>query len=132
MPLLLLLRNGMPAIDTAAWGALVCAARDDCEADDVGRLTRVLFLLTATGQPRASELSPEAQDIIATALADPRGDIAQCAAHLIRLADDAALDDVRACLDDDLNTPGAIEAIDSAAAAGHGVADAAKLLGVTL
>jgi L-cysteine:1D-myo-inositol 2-amino-2-deoxy-alpha-D-glucopyranoside ligase len=45
---------------------------------------------------------------------------------------DAALDDVRACLDDDLDTPGAIAAIDEAARAGHGVSQAAKLLGVTL
>jgi L-cysteine:1D-myo-inositol 2-amino-2-deoxy-alpha-D-glucopyranoside ligase len=45
---------------------------------------------------------------------------------------DAALDDVRACLDDDLDTPGAIAAIDAAAGAGHGVSDAAKLLGITL
>ncbi|MDP1795546.1 MAG: cysteine--tRNA ligase [Acidimicrobiales bacterium] len=45
---------------------------------------------------------------------------------------DAALDDVRACLDDDLDTPSAIAAIDAAAAAGYGVTDAAALLGVTL
>ena len=44
----------------------------------------------------------------------------------------AATDDVRAALDDDLDCPGAIEAIDHAAAAGHGVADAAALLGVRL
>ena len=40
------------------------------------------------------------------------------------------LDDVRAALDDDLDTPGALAAIDAAAAAGHGVGDAAALLGV--
>ncbi len=45
---------------------------------------------------------------------------------------DAALDDVRAALDADLDTPGAVAAIDAAAAAGHGVAAAAALLGVTL
>ena len=45
---------------------------------------------------------------------------------------DAALDEVRAALDDDLDTPGAIAAIDAAAAAGHGVSEAAALLGVTL
>ncbi len=48
-------------------------------------------------------------------------------------ADDASvLADVRAALDDDLNTPGAIAAIDAAAAAGVGVASAAALLGVDL
>ncbi len=47
-------------------------------------------------------------------------------------AGDAALDDVRAALDDDLDTPTAVAAIDAAAAAGHGVADAAALLGVDL
>jgi L-cysteine:1D-myo-inositol 2-amino-2-deoxy-alpha-D-glucopyranoside ligase len=45
---------------------------------------------------------------------------------------DAALDDVRAALDADLDTPGAVAAIDDAAAAGHGVGAAAALLGVTL
>jgi L-cysteine:1D-myo-inositol 2-amino-2-deoxy-alpha-D-glucopyranoside ligase len=45
---------------------------------------------------------------------------------------DAALDDVRAALDADLDTPGAVAAIDAAAAAGHGVRAAAALLGVTL
>ncbi len=45
---------------------------------------------------------------------------------------DAALADVRAALDDDLDTPGALAAIDAAAAAGHGVGDAAALLGVDL
>ncbi len=43
---------------------------------------------------------------------------------------EAALDDVRAALDDDLDTPAAVAAIDAAAAAGHGVAAAAALLGV--
>ena len=48
-------------------------------------------------------------------------------------ADDASvLADVRAALDDDLNTPGAIAAIDAAAAAGVGVTSAAALLGVDL
>jgi L-cysteine:1D-myo-inositol 2-amino-2-deoxy-alpha-D-glucopyranoside ligase len=45
---------------------------------------------------------------------------------------DAALDDVRARLDDDLDTPGAVAAIDAAAEAGHGVSAAAALLGVDL
>jgi L-cysteine:1D-myo-inositol 2-amino-2-deoxy-alpha-D-glucopyranoside ligase len=44
---------------------------------------------------------------------------------------DAALADVRAALDDDLDTPAAVAAIDDAAAAGHGVDRAAQLLGVT-
>jgi L-cysteine:1D-myo-inositol 2-amino-2-deoxy-alpha-D-glucopyranoside ligase len=44
----------------------------------------------------------------------------------------SVLDDVRAALDDDLNTPGAVSAIDQAAAAGVHVASAAALLGITL
>jgi L-cysteine:1D-myo-inositol 2-amino-2-deoxy-alpha-D-glucopyranoside ligase len=40
------------------------------------------------------------------------------------------LDDVRAALDDDLDTPAAVAAIDAAAAKGHGVGAAAALLGV--
>lgn len=48
-------------------------------------------------------------------------------------ADDVSvLADVRAALDDDLNTPGAIAAIDAAATAGVGVSSAAALLGVDL
>lgn len=42
------------------------------------------------------------------------------------------LAEVRARLDDDLDTPGAVAAIDAAAAAGHGVSEAAQLLGVDL
>ena len=42
------------------------------------------------------------------------------------------LDDVRAALDDDLDTPGALGAIDAAAHAGASVHAAAALLGVTL
>jgi L-cysteine:1D-myo-inositol 2-amino-2-deoxy-alpha-D-glucopyranoside ligase len=45
---------------------------------------------------------------------------------------DAALDDVRAALDDDLDTPGALDLVDAAAARGHGVSKAAALLGVAL
>ena len=45
---------------------------------------------------------------------------------------DGALDDVRAALDDDLDTPRAIAAIDDAASSGLGVTRAASLLGVTL
>jgi L-cysteine:1D-myo-inositol 2-amino-2-deoxy-alpha-D-glucopyranoside ligase len=44
----------------------------------------------------------------------------------------AALDEVRAALDDDLDTPAAVAAIDAAAAAGGGVGEAASLLGVDL
>jgi L-cysteine:1D-myo-inositol 2-amino-2-deoxy-alpha-D-glucopyranoside ligase len=43
-----------------------------------------------------------------------------------------AIDDVRAALDDDLDTPSALAAIDAAAAGGHGVHDAAALLGIPL
>jgi L-cysteine:1D-myo-inositol 2-amino-2-deoxy-alpha-D-glucopyranoside ligase len=43
-----------------------------------------------------------------------------------------ALDAVRACLDNDLDTPGAIAAIDAAVADGDGVVSAAALLGVFL
>jgi L-cysteine:1D-myo-inositol 2-amino-2-deoxy-alpha-D-glucopyranoside ligase len=42
------------------------------------------------------------------------------------------LEEVRACLDDDLDTPGALAAIDRAAAAGTDVTDSATLLGVDL
>ena len=42
------------------------------------------------------------------------------------------LDSVRRALDEDLDTPGAIEAIDRAAASGVGVSEAAALLGVDL
>jgi L-cysteine:1D-myo-inositol 2-amino-2-deoxy-alpha-D-glucopyranoside ligase len=41
-----------------------------------------------------------------------------------------ALDEVRRALDDDLDTPGAVAAIDAAAARGVGVSEAAALLGV--
>ena len=43
----------------------------------------------------------------------------------------AALAEVRAFLDDDLDTPAAVAAIDAAASAGAGVSAAAALLGVT-
>jgi L-cysteine:1D-myo-inositol 2-amino-2-deoxy-alpha-D-glucopyranoside ligase len=45
---------------------------------------------------------------------------------------DAALDEVRAALDDDLDTPAAVAAVDAAAASGHGVGSAAALLGVSI
>ncbi len=44
----------------------------------------------------------------------------------------AGLEAVRARLDDDLDTPGAIAAIDEEAASGHGIGGAASLLGVGL
>ena len=47
-----------------------------------------------------------------------------------RMGESGVIDDVRAALDDDLDTPAALAAIDAAAAAGHGVHDAAALLGV--
>ncbi len=43
-----------------------------------------------------------------------------------------ALEEVRAALDNDLDTPAAVAAIDEAAARGEGVSDAAMLLGVDL
>ena len=43
---------------------------------------------------------------------------------------DGGLDDVRAALDDDLDTPAAIAAIERAVAEGDGVEEAAALLGV--
>ena len=45
-------------------------------------------------------------------------------------AGDAALDEVRAALDDDLRTDVAVAAVDAAATAGRGVSEAAMLLGV--
>ncbi len=45
---------------------------------------------------------------------------------------DAALAEVRDALDDDLDTPRALAAIDGVAAAGHAVSTAAELLGVEL
>jgi L-cysteine:1D-myo-inositol 2-amino-2-deoxy-alpha-D-glucopyranoside ligase len=45
---------------------------------------------------------------------------------------DAAIDDVRAAIDDDLDTPTAVALVDGAAARGHGVSAAASLLGVAL
>ncbi|MCB1260687.1 MAG: cysteine--tRNA ligase, partial [Acidimicrobiales bacterium] len=45
---------------------------------------------------------------------------------------DAPLAAVRAALDDDLDTPAAVAALDAAAAAGHDVGPAARLLGVDL
>ncbi|MDP9005984.1 MAG: cysteine--tRNA ligase [Actinomycetota bacterium] len=45
---------------------------------------------------------------------------------------DGALEDVRAALDADLDTPGAVAAVDDAASSGHGVESAAALLGIAL
>ncbi|HEY5266757.1 MAG TPA: cysteine--tRNA ligase, partial [Acidimicrobiales bacterium] len=44
----------------------------------------------------------------------------------------SVLDDVRDALDDDLNSPAALRAIDAASHAGSSVAPAAALLGITL
>jgi len=46
--------------------------------------------------------------------------------------DSSVIEDVRAALDDDLNTPGALNAIDDAAHKGFDVGPAATLLGITL
>ncbi len=46
--------------------------------------------------------------------------------------DDDVLDEVRACLDEDLNTPGALAVVDRAAEHGYDVVAAAALLGVDL
>jgi L-cysteine:1D-myo-inositol 2-amino-2-deoxy-alpha-D-glucopyranoside ligase len=43
-----------------------------------------------------------------------------------------ALDEVRAALDSDLDTPAAVAAIDAAVSAGRGVSEAAALLGIDL
>jgi hypothetical protein len=43
---------------------------------------------------------------------------------------DAGLEQVRRCLDDDLDTPAAVEAIDAEVGAGRGVSETAALLGV--
>ena len=45
---------------------------------------------------------------------------------------DGGIDDARAALDDDLDVTTAIDAIDAAAASGHGVGSAALLLGIVL
>jgi len=45
---------------------------------------------------------------------------------------DGGLEQVRNCLDDDLNTPEALKVLDAQAEAGNGVSEAAKLLGVNL
>ena len=62
------------------------------------------------------------------------GQLAMAAARLARWraagAGTGALEEVRARLDDDLDTPGALAAIDAAAAEGVGVMGAAALLGV--
>jgi L-cysteine:1D-myo-inositol 2-amino-2-deoxy-alpha-D-glucopyranoside ligase len=57
---------------------------------------------------------------------------ARLASWLAAGGGDAALDEVRGALDEDLDTPSAVAAIDAAAAAGGGVSAAAALLGVDL
>jgi L-cysteine:1D-myo-inositol 2-amino-2-deoxy-alpha-D-glucopyranoside ligase len=44
---------------------------------------------------------------------------------------DGALEEVRAALDDDLDAPAALDAVDAAAAAGRGVSESAALLGLS-
>jgi cysteinyl-tRNA synthetase len=46
--------------------------------------------------------------------------------------DETVLDRVRACLDDDLDTPNALAIMDEAATRGESVAKSAELLGVVL
>ena len=64
----------------------------------------------------------------------PRNDarLASWIASVDGATDPGVLDDVRARLDDDLDTPGAFAVIDEAVAAGTSVEDAASLLGVEL
>ena len=71
-----------------------------------------------------NELMPRNAARLQAWLNAPHGDGAQGHAGVI--------DDVRAALDDDLDTPSAIAAIDAAAAAGHGIHSAAGVLGVAL
>jgi len=49
-----------------------------------------------------------------------------------KATDSGLLQEVRACLDQDLDTPAAVAVIDAAAQAGHDVGEAASLLGVDL
>lgn len=54
------------------------------------------------------------------------------AARGLHTGDESVIDEVRAALDDDLDTPGALRIIDEAAARGHDTRGAAALLGVVL
>ena len=45
---------------------------------------------------------------------------------------DGGLEEIRNCLDDDLNTPEAIKVLDAQAEAGNGISESAKLLGVNI
>ncbi|MHB8329336.1 MAG: cysteine--tRNA ligase [Acidimicrobiales bacterium] len=64
------------------------------------------------------------------------GDLADAASRLARWraagCGPGGLDEVRARLDDDLDAPGALGALDDAAEAGSGVGDGAELVGITL
>ncbi len=93
MPLFLSLLDGMPPVAPARWVEILGDAYAALEAGDKEPLTRVLLLLNAPAQPRVNELGPGALDVITAALAVSHGDVAQCAAELIRSAGDAALDD---------------------------------------
>lgn len=54
------------------------------------------------------------------------------AARGVHGGDESVIDDVRAALDNDLDTPGALQIVDAAAARGHDTRSAAALLGVIL
>lgn len=62
----------------------------------------------------------------------PRNDARLVAWQASATSNVELLDEVRACLDNDLDTPAAFAAIDAAAAAGDGVLEAAALLGIEL
>ena len=72
--------------------------------------------------------------VLATVLFTDIVDSTRAAERLERWRDagpgSGALDEVRAALDDDLDTPAAVRALDAAALAGQGVSAGAGLLGV--
>jgi len=59
-------------------------------------------------------------------------EVSELGGHAPEHADSGLLQEVRACLDEDLNTPAALAAINGAAQSGHDVREAASLLGVDL
>jgi L-cysteine:1D-myo-inositol 2-amino-2-deoxy-alpha-D-glucopyranoside ligase len=89
--------------------------------------------LCAIADPRAVRLALVAQHYRRTWEWDPAM-LTRATARLERWAaageGEAALEEVRAALDDDLDTPAAVDAIDRAVARGQGVSRAAALLGV--
>jgi L-cysteine:1D-myo-inositol 2-amino-2-deoxy-alpha-D-glucopyranoside ligase len=68
----------------------------------------------------------------ASLLADAQSRLATWRTSLLSARSGGVVDDVRAALDDDVNAPAAVAAIDAAAHAGYNVGQAAALLGVTL